>query len=205
VLDWLKDLGCRLGLIRTGQPARQPAKIMPRVTRLKDLMAESQGQEPLCGGPAWSLEGVFLAAGIEQRPWTVERLRDLLRTERLQSMDRSTARQAVLQALASENASVEALVQDAQSRNKALMEAEARAKALIQQRQDLRKGRREALARQISQLQESCEALDSADKEDQQALRDWQARKATYAKEMTWALGFLTENAAGIQAEPRKS
>ncbi len=208
LLDWLKNLGCRLGLIRTGSAAsRLPRKITPRVTSLKDLMAElpSRGLEPLCDGPGWSLEGVFEAAGVNQRPWTVERLMDLLRTERFQSMDRAAARQAILQVLAAENTSVDDLVQDARSRDKALAEAEARTLALVRQRQDLRRGQREAMERQISQLNEACKALDSANQEDQQALRQWQGRKATYAKDMAWALGFLADNPGGIQADPRKS
>jgi hypothetical protein len=207
-LDWLKDLGCRLGLIRTGPGAsRLPRKITPRVTSLKDLMAElpSRGLEPLCDGPAWSLEGVFEAAGVKLKAWSVERFRDLLRTERFQSMDRAAARQAVLQVLAAENTSVDDLVQDARSRDKALAEAEARALALVRQRQDLRRGQREAMERQISQLNEACKALDSANQEDQQALHRWQVQKATYVKDMTWALGFLTDNPGGIQADPRKS
>jgi hypothetical protein len=208
LLDWLKDLGCRLGLIRNGRaPSRQPRKITPRVTSLKDLMAElpSQGTRALCDGPCWSLEGVFEAAGVKPKAWTVERLRDLLRTESFQSMDRSAARQAILQALAVENASADDLVQDARCRDKALAEAEARALALVQQRQNLRKGQSEALERQIHQLHEASKALDSADQEDQQALRRWQAQKGAYARDMTWALGFLTENPAGIQADPKKS
>jgi hypothetical protein len=207
-LDWLKELGCRLGLIRTGPAAsRLPRKITPRVTSLKDLMAElpSRGLEPLCDGPAWSLEGVFEAAGVKLKAWGVERLRDLLRTERFQSMDRAAARQVILQVLAAENAGVDDLVQDARSRDKALAEAEGRALSLVRQRQDLRRGQREAMERQISQLNEACKALDSANQDDQQALRQWQSRKATYARDMAWALGFLTENPGGIRAEPKKS
>jgi hypothetical protein len=120
-------------------------------------------------------------------------------------MDQSAARQTVLQVLAGENTSADDLVQDARCRDKALAEAEARALALVRQRQDLRKGQREAMERQVSQLNEACKALDSANQEDQQALRRWQVQKATYVKDMTWALGFLTDNPGGIQADPRKS
>jgi chromosome segregation ATPase len=120
-------------------------------------------------------------------------------------MDRPAARQAVLQALGAENTRPDDVVQDAQSKDKALQEAEARVLALVQQRQDLRRGQRESLERQISRLQEACKALDSANQEDQQALRRWQAQKATYVKDMTWALGFLTDDPAGIRADPKKS
>jgi hypothetical protein len=207
LMDRLKDLGCRLGLVRTRTPRSAPRKITPRVTRLKDLMAEAPHPDlgHLSDDPSWSLDKVFERAGIGQRAWTVERVRDLLRTERFRSMDRPTARQALLQVLAAEKTGVDDLVQDARLRDRALAEAESRALALVNQRSELRRQKKEALARQIGQLKETCSAMDAANQDDQQDLCQWQDRKVAYAKDMAWALGFLTENPGGIPADPRKS
>jgi hypothetical protein len=208
LLDRLKDLGCRLRLIRAvPKETRAPRKITPRVTSLKDLKTEvlRQDRGHVRDELSWSPDKVFAAAGIRPGAWTVERLRDFLRTEPLRSMDRAAARQAVLQALAADKAGVGDLVQDARSRDRALQEAADRAQALVQGRQDLRSRQREALERQIGQLKEACGALDAANQEDQQALRQWQAGKAAYTKDMTWAMGFLVEDPGGFQAEPKKS
>jgi hypothetical protein len=208
LLDRLKDWGCRLGLIRT-LPLRAgaPAKITPRVTSLKDLKTEvlQQDLQHVRDELSPSLDKVFKEAGVGPRAWTIERLRDLLHTESLRTMDRQAARQAILKSLAADSASVDDLVQDARARDKALDESEGRALALFQRRQDHRRQQKEALERQMGQLNEARKALDAAEQDEQQTLRQWQAHKAEYAKDMAWALGFLADKPSGFQAEPKKS
>jgi hypothetical protein len=208
LLDRLKSLGCRLGLIRTvPRPADAPKKITPHVTSLKDLKTEVLQQDVghLHDVLSPSLEKVFEAAGIGRRAWTIERLSDLLRADPFRSMDRAAAKQAILQALAAENTGLEDLVQDARSRDKALDASEGRALALVRERQELRRRQREALERQIGQLNEACRALNVADQDEQQVLQQWQVRKAAYEKDMAWALGFLVETPGGFQAGQQKS
>jgi hypothetical protein len=207
-LDRLKALGCRLGLIRAVPRRSDPLKkITPRVTSMKDLKTEvlQRDLEHLHDELSPSLEKVFEAAGIGHKDWTVERLRDMLRADPLRSMDRAAASQAILQALAADHARVDDLVQDARSRDRALDASEGRALSLTRERQEARSRRKEALQRQIGALSEVCRALDAEDRNDQQALQEWQARKAAYEKDMAWALGFLVDTPARFQAEPKKS
>ncbi len=208
LMDRLKRLGCRLRLIRT-VPARTepPRKITPRVTSIKDLKAQVLERDSVHrqGELSASLENIFDAAGIERRTWNVERLRDMLRTEPYRSMDRAAAGQAILDAMSGQNARIDDLVQDARARGRALDESEGRALALMRERQEARRRQRESLQRQLGELNEACRALDAEDQDDQQALREWQARKSAYEKEIMWALGYLMETPGGVPREPKKS
>ena len=187
LLDRLRTLGCRLKLIRTvPRCPGVPKKITPRVTSLEDLRTEvlQQTVGPLHEELSPSLEKVFEAAGITYRAWTVERLRDLLRADPYRSMDRPRVKQAILQSLAAENLTLDDLVQDARSRDRALDEFEGRALARMQDRHDVRRRQREALDRQITRLNEECRVLNAADQDDEQVLQEW--RGARQPMKRTW-------------------
>src|SRR5262245_25400022 len=101
LLGALRRLGDRLGIIELSHDPQQPSvpeKIQTRSITLAELImtiqiAEVRELAELPAELSVSFEEVFKAAGIEQPPggWTVERLLELVNSDRNRKMDHADA------------------------------------------------------------------------------------------------------------------
>ena len=112
LLDMLRKLGDRLGIIEFSSASPQPsvpAKIQTRTLTLTELVMNIQITEvrvlaELGAELPVSFEEVFKAAGIQpgSTGWTVDRLQEFLSSERIRQMDRAEAQRETLRMLAAE-------------------------------------------------------------------------------------------------------
>ncbi len=205
LVDWLREAGGKLGLLRVVQHdeaegTAAPVKIPTRTVHLKDLTAEIRADEvsSLARVPDELQAGfgrVFEAAGIKPAPdaWTVERLRDLLRGEPYKSMDRQAAQKALAAALADKKVAVEDLVKDAIARDKALDVYEEAAREKMDARSQARQVRLAEIQSQIDDLQRQREQLQREQADEQRLWQRWHESKIDFEKEMAWAVGYLLD------------
>lgn len=202
LVDWLYRVGDRMGIIqviRTDRPTA-PEKVQTRTVRLKDLAAEIQAEQvrSLASLPeelSVGFDKVFEAAGIHaaEDAWTIEKLRDLLRSEPYKAMDRETAQKALLAVLADKKVAPEDLVKDAMARDKALDAFEEAARGKMAARRQARQVRLAEIESQIADLQKQRDRLAQEQAEDQRHWRQWHEGKIDFEKEMAWAVGYLLD------------
>jgi len=202
LLAALKNIGTRLRIIQA-VPAKDggpPRRVSTRMASIDELGAELRSEEvrALAQLPAElsvAFEKVFEAAGIktDTKTWTIERLRDLLKTEQFRSMDRTAVQKAVLGLLSAEKALVEDLVKDAVARDKAIDAFESFVRKKMEERRTARERRIAEIETQVRQLKDECSRLREETKVDQEQFGQWRRRKTAYEREMAWAVNYLVE------------
>jgi hypothetical protein len=213
--DHLHALADRLGLIRIVQPRTKPAapELATRTLSLRELTAKIRAEEvrALAEMPAEmsvELEKVFEAAGISapDHGWTVQRLKELLRSEQFRSMDRKEAQAAVAEALAADEAPAKDIIEEAVARDEALDAYEQVVRRKMDQRHGARQQQIEQVTNQIHALQEEADRLAEQLRLDQEHWQQWQQRKHEVEDELAWALGYLVEDpiiTRGPSSEPK--
>jgi hypothetical protein len=168
LIDLLRAVGDRLGIVEMSPATspRRPAKIQTRTVSLKDLLIEIRQEEvrALAELPAElsvPVEQIFATAGVKaaHHGWTVERLKQLLKTEQFKSKDRDEVQKAILNILANENVAVEDVVKDAVARDQALDAFEEFAGKKMEQRTSARARKMSELESQVRSLQEERDGL----------------------------------------------
>lgn len=217
LVDWLYSAGGKLGLLHVvnHEPPKAPAapeKIKTRTIQLKDLVAEIQADEvrSLAQKPeelSVSFDKVFETAGIKPGAgdWTIEKLRDLLRSEPYRSMDRETAQKALAASLADKKVSVEDLVKDAMARDKALDAYEEVARGKMNARSQTRQLRQAEIQSQLDDLQRQGEQLKQEQTADEHLWLQWHGGKVDFEKEMAWAVGYLLDRPVVTIDEPHSA
>ncbi len=204
LLDRLKGLGSKLGLLQLAPPATgaaaEPAKIQTRKLSLDELTSEVRAEEVrmLAELPAElsvAFEKVFEAAKVAPpaHGWSIERLGELLRTEQYRGMTRESAQKAVLGVLAAVKADVEDVVRDALARDQALDKFEDFARRKMEDRGAARQRRIAETEEKIRSLKGECAKLEDEGRTDEEQWRAWRDRKVAYERDMAWAIGFVMD------------
>jgi hypothetical protein len=201
LLSTLQALGTRLKLIEhSSEEAKSAKKIATRSVTLKELMVEvdrntvaalAQGLSQVCV----PLEKVFESAGIKPHPkgWNIDRLLQVLGTDAYRAMDRKAIQKAILAQLAAEGVSVDELMKDAISRDQALDTFEASAKVKARDVSSARGTKISQLESQRDKIAAEVARLKAEDNADGRRLVEWHSMKSEYEKQLSWAVGFLTE------------
>lgn len=202
LIDWLCAVGGKLKIIQVTPPevGQEPEKISTRTILLKDLVSEIQADEvrSLAQQPQDVFDGferVFQAAGIQPpgHGWTIEKLRDLLRTDPYRSMDRPAVQKALLERLHAEKTPIEDLITDAMARDKALDAFEETARQKMGHRDQARNLKIAELQAQIESLRKQCSDLEQERNVEAAQWRQWHGKKVDFEKEMAWAIGYLMD------------
>jgi hypothetical protein len=202
LFDQLQTLGRRLKIIEAGpaKPGPQVAKITTRNITLSELATEVKAKDvqALSELPAElsvEFEKVFQAAGVPSDPksWTIERLKQLLRSDPFKNLDRSAAQKALLAKLAEEKTQAEDLVKDALARDQALDAFENFVRKKMEERSAARERKIAEKESQVRALQEECRRMKEENKIDGQHWKKWHRKKSDYEKELAWAVGYLLE------------
>lgn len=211
VVDWLKQVGGRLGIVRvvsTTAPA-PPEKVPTRVVTLKELMTELRGEDvrALAELPAeltCSFDRVYEAAGIPapEHGWTIERLKEFLRAATPPALPREEMQKRILQALAADQAHVHELVKDAIARDQALDAFELFVRAKMDTRAAERQKRVGELTAKIRDLEAQVARLGDEARADETRWDEWHTRKVAAEKEMARALAYLVEEPVVSVDEP---
>jgi hypothetical protein len=202
LIDSLRKIAQTLRIIQVAPAAAAPdtaaakaqAKIETRSCTLAELMSEIRSEEvrALADAPAEltvALEKVCETAGVKapNNGWTVDKLRDVLRTDKFKNLSRNHAQRALIEQFAAEKVDVQQLVKDAVARDQAI-------DAFAKFARDKMQSRRQARQSQIEQLQQQLDRLKHDGEQEEQQWQQWQKRKKEYEKEMAWAIGYLLDN-----------
>jgi hypothetical protein len=188
LLDTLRKLGDRLGILELSREAQQsaPVKIQTRSTTLAELIVEIQvtDVQSLAELPAElsvSFEDVFKAAGIPAPPsgWTVERLMEFVQTYKLHSLEHPAAQRAILSELKSQNVDAADVIKDAISRDQAL---DAFAESVLEKRK-----------RWLNAKKKEIQAIEDQIAEEEEEWSDWRRKKREREQEMARAVEYLID------------
>jgi hypothetical protein len=202
LVDWLYSIGDKIGILQVvmTEKVAAPEKVQTRTVHLKDLATEIQAEEvrSLAHLPeelAVPFDKVFESAGIQPVAggWTVQKLGSLLRTEPYRSMPREAAQKALLTLLADQKVSVEDLVRDAITRDKALDAFEEVAHSKMNARSQTRQVRMAEIQTQIEALQKQCRQFQEEQAADQRLWQQWHDGKINFEKDMAWAIGYVVD------------
>jgi hypothetical protein len=202
LIDLLHTIGDRLGILemRPATSPRRPAKIQTRTVSLKDLLIEIRQEEvrALAELPAElsvPVEQIFATAGVKAAAhgWTVERLKQLLKTEQFKSKDREEVQKAILNILANEKVAVEEVVKDAVARDQALDAFEGFAGKKMEQRKTARARKMAELESNVRSLEQELDGLRREAAQDEEHWRQWQQKKAAIERDLAWAIGYLID------------
>jgi hypothetical protein len=202
LIDLLRAVGDRLGIVEmtpaTG-PTR-PAKIQTRTVSLNDLLIEIRQEEvrALAELPAElsvPVDQIFAAAGVKAAAhgWTVDRLKQLLKTDQFHSKDREEIQKSILNILANEKVAVEDMVKDAVARDQALDAFEGVAGKKMEQRITARARKMSELESRVRSLQEELDGLRREAAQDEEHWRQWQQKKEAIERELAWTIGYLID------------
>lgn len=216
LMDTLKTLGGKLGLIQVAQAVRleeAPTKLLSKSVTLGELAAQVKTEEikALAELPAElsvPFAKVIETAGIKPpvHGWSVERLEELLKTEQYSKMDRAGAQQAILGVLAAVKAPVEDVVKDAIARDQALDSFEKFAKGKMDDRRTARMRKIAELEDKVKEFQKERAKLEDEGRTDEDHWKEWRRRKVACEKEMARAIGYLLEKpVVSIDPEDSKS
>jgi hypothetical protein len=198
LLDTLRAVAHKLRIIQVAPAANTDApnhpKIETRSLTMAELMSEIHAEEvrALAEAPAEltvALAKVCEAAGVKAPPngWTIDKLRDLLQTEKFKGLSRNEAQKALIEHFAAEKVDVQQLVKDAVARDQAIDAFEKFAHDKVQ-------SRRQAREPQLQQLRRQLEGLQRENQQEEEQWQQWLKRKREYEKEMAWAIGYLLDN-----------
>jgi hypothetical protein len=185
----LRKLGDRLGLLELSpeaQPPSVPSKIQTRTITLSELIMTIQVMEvrSLAELPAElsiSFEEIFKAAGIPtpNSGWTVERLEEILNSDRIRGLNRSDVQREVLSMLAAENVDAADVVKDAVSRDQAL---DAFADSALKKRQ-----------RWLAEKKQEVQLLEQQIADEETKWHEWRHKKRQREQDMARAVGYLID------------
>jgi hypothetical protein len=206
VLDHLRTAAQKLRIIQLA-PADAAAaegkahpKIETRSLTLAELMSEIRQEEvrALADAPAEltvALEKVCDAAGVKApaSKWTIDRLRDVLRSDKFKNLSRDAAQRELVVQLTAEKVSVEDLVKDAIARDQAIDAFAQFVREKMKSRESARQSRIVALETQMRDLQDQIAHLKRDADEESQQWQQWKKNKTAYEKDMAWAIGFLLD------------
>jgi len=203
LLQWLKDVGGRLGVIRivsTSAPSA-PDRLPTRTVTLQELMGEVRAEEirALADSPSDLLaspEQIFAASGVATPPhgWTVERLAEFLRTADRAAMPREPLQRLIVETLAKDSANAGDIVKDAVARDHALDTFELFVRERLDRRREARLRRRAGLDDRLRELKAALDHLDAEARDEESRWRTWHRRKVETEKTMSWAVSFLVED-----------
>jgi hypothetical protein len=187
--DMLRKLGDRLGIIEIAPTsAEKPAlvKIQTRTVTMTELITSIRVTElrELAETPSElsvPFEEVFKAAGIPDAPkgWTIERLEEFLKGDKIRRMDREQAQQETLRALADGGIDGSDIVRDAVARDQALDAFE----------ESIAEKRRIWLAAKKREIRQAEAEIASEEK----AWAEWRSRKRQREKDMAQAVSYLID------------
>jgi hypothetical protein len=187
--DMLRKLGDRLGIIEMAPASadkRAPVKIQTRTVTMTELITAIRVTElrELAETPSElsvPFEEVFKAAGIPDSPkgWTIERLEEFLKDDKIRRMDRGQAQQETLRVLAEGGIDGSDIVRDAVARDQALDAFE----------ESIAEKRRIWLAAKKREIRQVEEEIASEEK----AWAEWRSRKRQREKDMAHAVSYLID------------
>jgi hypothetical protein len=187
--DMLRKLGDRLGIIEMAPASadkRAPVKIQTRTVTMTELITAIRVTElrELAETPSElsvPFEEVFKAAGIPDSPkgWTIERLEEFLKDDKIRRMDRGQAQQETLRVLAEGGIDGSDIVRDAVARDQALDAFE----------ESIAEKRRIWLAAKKREIRQVEEEIASEEK----AWAEWRSRKRQREKDMAQAVSYLID------------
>src|SRR5262245_5376326 len=196
LLDMLRKVGDRLGIIELAAPPQTPSapiKIVTRTITLSELVMRIRVAEvrDLAEPPAElsaSFEDVCNAAGIKPATggWTIERLHQFLTAGRMRKMDRAQAQSETLRVLAGEKVDPADLVKDAVSRDQALDAFET---SIAEKRQQWIARKKQS----IGELEAQIQAIRGELTAEEGKWKEWRRSKRQREKEMAYAVGYLIE------------
>lgn len=215
LLDTLHGLGTKLKIIQSAAPAApqtEPPKMATKTVSLSELTTEVHTEEvrALAELPAElsvPFEKVYQVAGVKPAAhgWTIERLKQLLRTEQFQTMERLSAQKALLGLLAAEKAEVEDLVKDAVARDQALDAFQNYVRKKMDDRIAARERKTGDLEAQIKDLQDQSAKLRDENKTDHAQWLQWLNSKRAQERELAWAIGYLLDKPVVTLEEDAKN
>jgi len=187
--DMLRKLGDRLGIIEmapTSAEKPSPVKVQTRAVTMTELITAIRVTElrELAEMPAElsvPFEQVFKAAGIPNSPkgWTIERLEEFLKGDRVRKLDREQVQQETLQMLAEGGVDGSDIVRDAIARDQALDAFEASI-------EEKRRVWLSAKKREIRKIEDEIAS-------EQKAWTEWRGRKRQREKDMANAVSYLID------------
>ncbi len=202
LLEMLESLGDRLGIVARvpdSGPVHAP-KIEMRVITLTDLTSEIRRDEikSLADQPAElsvPFEKVIEAAGIPAQPhgWTIEKLRQLLRSDAFNGLAQDQAQLRILGVLGEEKVNPEDLVRDAVSRDQALDAFEKFARKKMDDRLIARKRRLAEIESQIADLHAEAAKLNDQSQDDAARWKEWRRQKRERERDLAWCVGYLID------------
>jgi hypothetical protein len=196
LVSGLRSIANSLGIIqvvKAGNGGSAPAKLQTRSVTLGELMSEVRQADvqALAEAPAEltvPLAKVCETAGVKPPPhgWTVDRLRELLRSAKFTPLARDAAQRALLEQFASDKVTVEDIVKDGIARDQAIDAFEK----FVHGKMESRKLARQ---RQIASLQSQIESLQGEAAVEAAQWKQWLDQKRAYEKDMAWAIGYLLD------------
>src|SRR5215831_5964554 len=196
LLDALRKLGDRLGIIELSEDPEQPSvpvKVQTRSITLAELImtiqiAEVRELAELPAELSVSFEDVFKAAGIETPPggWTVDRLLEFVNSDRIRKMDHADAQRETLSMLAAEKVDTAAVVKDAIFRDQAL---DAFEESISKKRHQWQTDKKQLLA----DLKEQQRQLEREIESEEKRWIEWRRRKRQRELDMARAVGYLID------------
>jgi hypothetical protein len=202
LMDMLRKLGDRLGIVElapVSQPSN-PVKIQTRTVTLAELCTKIQITEvrELAELPAElsvPFEAVYKAAGIAEPEtgWTVSRLEQFLKSDRIRNMDRAEAQQETLRTLAADHVDPADVIKDAVSRDQAM---DAFEEGIISKRQEWlvsKKSVLSALAGQVNALEDQQKRIEQEIAAEEKSWTQWRRQKRQREIDMANAVSFLID------------
>jgi hypothetical protein len=187
LLGMLRKLGDRLGIVEVSpgpQAPSSPVKIQTRAVTLTELIMTIQVSEvrELAESPAEMtipFDEVYKAAGIEPPAagWTVDRLMEFLKSDRIQTMSREDAQREAISMLAADKVDAAEVVKDAISRDQAL---DAFADSIAEKRQ-----------RWVMEQKDAIQAIERELADEENKWTEWRRRKRKREQDMANAVGYL--------------
>jgi hypothetical protein len=187
--DMLRKLGDRLGIIEIAPGSKEkhaPVKIQTRTVTMTELITAIRVTElrELAEMPAElsvPFEEVFKAAGIPDAPkgWTIERLEEFLKSDRIRKLDRKQVQQETAHMLSEGGIDGSDIVRDAIARDQALDTFEA----------SIAEKRRQWLTAKKLSIRQIEEEIIS----EQKTWAQWRNRKRQREKDMAHAVSYLID------------
>lgn len=199
----LEGIGDRLGILETaaGPDASLAVTIQTRIVTLRELSSEINSGEvralaDLPAELAMDFEKIFETAGIALPPkgWTVDKLRQLVGSERYKGMSKEEVQKSILDLLSSESVPAEEVVRDAMARDKALDSFEAFVGEKIHDHVEARNKKILEIEQQIKDLQEEIAGLKEKAKAEEEKWREWRKEKRAREREMALAISYVVDH-----------
>jgi len=198
----LESMGGKLGILEISRnhTAHAAPKIQTRAVTLAELSTEIQTEEvkALAEQPSelsLPFEKIFETAGIKPgaQSWTVERLKEVLRSEPFKDQPKEAAQKKILETLHAENVAPEEIVKDAMARDKVLDSFEIYVRKKMEQRRAVLERRNAELHEALQKLEAERAELEQKRKSDEERWAQWRQQKKAHEQDMAWAIGHLID------------